>query len=76
MIQSIAARCLREQSKAVLLAVALALSVPAVSTEAATVQVGFSPEGSARTLVLVTSRAKRDSASRDIGGETATVVAC
>jgi len=52
MIQSIAARCLRAQSKAVLLAVALALSVPAVSTEAATVQVGFSPEGSARTLVL------------------------
>jgi len=52
MIQSIAARCLRAQSKAVLLAVALVLSVPAASTEAATVQVGFSPEGSARTLVL------------------------
>lgn len=46
---------------AALVVAALALALPAVSSEAATIQVGFSPEGTAHTLVLsVIGSAKRD----------------
>lgn len=52
MTLSIAESCLRARSNAGVLAVALALGVAAGSAQAATVQVGFSPEGSASTLVM------------------------
>lgn len=46
---------------ALFVAASLVLAVPAASSDAATLQVGFSPEGSARTLVLsVIESAKHD----------------